>query len=38
MFTNKKILLFSGSGSFGNKLIEKYIENNFITKLFKRLM
>jgi len=31
MFINKKILLFGGSGSLGNKFIEKYIQNNLIT-------
>ncbi len=30
MITNKKILLFGGSGSLGNKFIETYIENNTI--------
>ena len=31
MFQNKKILLFGGSGSLGNKFIEKHISNNQIT-------
>jgi len=31
MFYNKKILLFGGSGSLGNKFIEKHIYNNLIT-------
>ncbi len=31
MFSNKKILLFGGSGSLGNKFIEKHLENNYIT-------
>jgi UDP-glucose 4-epimerase len=31
MFNNKKILLFGGSGSLGNKFIEKHIFNNKIT-------
>ena len=31
MFHNKKILLFGGSGSLGNKFIEKHISNNQIT-------
>jgi UDP-N-acetylglucosamine 4,6-dehydratase len=31
MFCNKKILLFGGSGSLGNKFIEKHISNNKIT-------
>lgn len=31
MFFNKKILLFGGSGSLGNKFIETYLENNEIT-------
>jgi UDP-N-acetylglucosamine 4,6-dehydratase len=31
MFNNKKILLFGGSGSLGNKFIEKHILNNKIT-------
>lgn len=31
MFHNKKILLFGGSGSLGNKFIEKHISNNKIT-------
>jgi UDP-N-acetylglucosamine 4,6-dehydratase len=31
MFINKKILLFGGSGSLGNKFIEKHISNNQIT-------
>ena len=31
MFQNKKILLFGGSGSLGNKFIEKHIANNQIT-------
>ena len=31
MFHNKKILLFGGSGSLGNKFIEKHIANNQIT-------
>ena len=31
MFQNKKILLFGGSGSLGNKFIEKHIPNNQIT-------
>lgn len=30
-FNNKKILLFGGSGSLGNKFIETYLENNEIT-------
>jgi FlaA1/EpsC-like NDP-sugar epimerase len=30
MFINKKILLFGGSGSLGNKFIEKHIKNNII--------
>jgi UDP-N-acetylglucosamine 4,6-dehydratase len=30
MFQNKKILLFGGSGSLGNKFIEKHISNNQI--------
>ena len=30
MFQNKKILLFGGSGSLGNKFIEKHIHNNQI--------
>jgi len=30
MIKNKKILLFGGSGSLGNKFIEKYISNNII--------
>ncbi|AYV83503.1 MAG: UDP-N-acetylglucosamine 4,6-dehydratase [Hyperionvirus sp.] len=30
MINNKKILIIGGSGSLGNKLIEKYIENNNI--------
>ena len=30
MIVNKKILLFGGSGSLGNKFIEKYIDNNTI--------
>jgi len=30
MITNKKILLFGGSGSLGNKFIETYIDNNTI--------
>jgi UDP-N-acetylglucosamine 4,6-dehydratase len=31
MLTNKRILLFGGSGSLGNKFIETYISNNTIT-------
>uniref|UniRef100_A0A6C0HC90 Polysaccharide biosynthesis protein CapD-like domain-containing protein n=1 Tax=viral metagenome TaxID=1070528 RepID=A0A6C0HC90_9ZZZZ len=31
MFFNKKILLFGGSGSLGNKFIETYLGNNEIT-------
>lgn len=31
MLNNKTILLFGGSGSLGNKFIEKYISNNKIT-------
>jgi len=31
MLANKKILLFGGSGSLGNKFIETYIANNDIT-------
>lgn len=31
MLENKNILLFGGSGSLGNKFIEKYIHNNTIT-------
>jgi UDP-glucose 4-epimerase len=31
MFLNKKILLFGGSGSLGNKFIETYLGNNEIT-------
>lgn len=31
MISNKKILLFGGSGSLGNQYIEKHIKNNFIT-------
>jgi len=31
MFHNKKILLFGGSGSLGNKFIKKHISNNLIT-------
>lgn len=31
MFSNKKILLFGGSGSLGNQYIEKHIGTNFIT-------
>jgi FlaA1/EpsC-like NDP-sugar epimerase len=31
MFFNKKILLFGGSGSLGNKFIETYLKNNEIT-------
>ena len=31
MISNKKILLFGGSGSLGNKFIETYINNNIIT-------
>lgn len=30
-FNNKKILLFGGSGSLGNKYVETYLENNEIT-------
>jgi len=30
-FYNKKILIFGGSGSLGNKFIETYLENNEIT-------
>jgi len=30
IINNKKILLFGGSGSLGNKFIEKYIKNNTI--------
>ena len=30
MINNKKILLFGGSGSLGNKFIEKFIHNNII--------
>ena len=30
-FINKKILLFGGSGSLGNKFIEKHLKNNNIT-------
>jgi UDP-glucose 4-epimerase len=31
MFENKNILLFGGSGSLGNKFIEKHVEKNKIT-------
>jgi len=30
MISNKKILIFGGSGSLGNKIIERYIQNNLI--------
>ena len=32
MIINKKILLFGGSGSLGNKFIETYIDKNRIVK------
>ena len=30
MFDNKKILIFGGSGSLGNKIIDRYLKNNII--------
>ena len=30
MFLNKKVLIFGGTGSLGNKLNERYVNSNII--------